>query len=84
MALTIVYKDGETNITPLRLDYAKYNDPKHNAFFQKPARLKSGLKCQSCSPQSRGVLIGTTLIQGQLHPVMWWWLHSGTNEHVRH
>ena len=37
--LIISYKNGDTNITPIELDYAKYNDPKHNAFFQKPAEI---------------------------------------------
>jgi hypothetical protein len=37
--LIISYKKGNTNITPIELDYAKYNDPKYNAFFQKPAEI---------------------------------------------
>lgn len=39
MALTISYKNGETLATPLKLDYIRYNDPKYNAFFQKPAEI---------------------------------------------
>ena len=33
-ALTIRIKDGITQLTPFEIDYARYNDPKHNAFFR--------------------------------------------------
>ncbi len=35
MALSIVYENGVTQIHPFALDYAKFNDPEHNAFFKK-------------------------------------------------
>jgi hypothetical protein len=35
MALTMRFKDGVTTLTPLLLDYARYNDPEHNSFFKK-------------------------------------------------
>lgn len=34
MALTLGYADGVTTISPFVLDYARYNDPKYNAFFK--------------------------------------------------
>ncbi len=34
MALTIRYKDGASRLTPFVLDYERYNDPEHNAFFR--------------------------------------------------
>jgi len=33
-ALTIRHGGGETKVTPWQLDYARYNDPQRNAFFQ--------------------------------------------------
>ena len=36
MALTIRYKDGSSQLTPFLLDYERYNDPEHNAFFREP------------------------------------------------
>ena len=33
MALTISYEDGVSTFKPFELDYARYNDPKYNAFF---------------------------------------------------
>ena len=35
MALTINYEDGVSTFNPFELDYARYNDPKYNAFFKK-------------------------------------------------
>jgi hypothetical protein len=35
MALTIRHAAGVTTLTPFLLDYARYNDPKYNAFFQR-------------------------------------------------
>lgn len=34
MALTIKHQDGESEITPWRVDYERYNDPARNAFFK--------------------------------------------------
>jgi hypothetical protein len=34
MALTIRYRDGIAQLTPFEIDYARYNDPQHNAFFR--------------------------------------------------
>jgi Calcineurin-like phosphoesterase len=34
MALTIRHKDGASQLTPFILDYERYNDPQHNAFFR--------------------------------------------------
>ena len=34
MALTIRHKDGISHLTPFVIDYARYNDPKYNAFFR--------------------------------------------------
>jgi hypothetical protein len=35
MALTIRHKDGINTLSPFEIDYARYNDPKYNAFFSK-------------------------------------------------
>jgi len=32
-ALTIRYRDGRTDIEPWVIDYASYNDPERNEFF---------------------------------------------------
>jgi hypothetical protein len=37
MALTIRHKEGISQLTPFVIDYAHYNDPKYNAFFQRAA-----------------------------------------------
>ncbi len=34
MALMIKYRDGVSQMTPLQLDYERYNDPKFNSFFK--------------------------------------------------
>ncbi len=34
MALTMRIRDGITQLTPFEIDYARFNDPKHNAFFR--------------------------------------------------
>jgi Calcineurin-like phosphoesterase len=34
MALTIRHKDGSSQLTPFVLEYERYNDPEHNAFFR--------------------------------------------------
>ncbi len=34
MALTVLAQDGELELVPFRLDWARYNDPEHNAFFK--------------------------------------------------
>lgn len=34
MALTVHAKDGELDLEPFRLDWARYNDPEHNGFFK--------------------------------------------------
>jgi hypothetical protein len=34
MALTILAQDGEIDLQPFRLDWARYNDPEHNGFFK--------------------------------------------------
>ncbi|MGZ3455956.1 MAG: metallophosphoesterase family protein [Polyangiales bacterium] len=34
MALTIHHKDGQSEITPWKVDYERYNDPEKNAFFK--------------------------------------------------
>jgi uncharacterized tellurite resistance protein B-like protein len=34
MALTIKYADGLSEITPFAIDYARFNDPRYNAFFR--------------------------------------------------
>lgn len=33
MALTIKHTDGVSELTPFLIDYARYNDPRYNAFF---------------------------------------------------
>jgi len=39
MALTIRYRDGRTDIEPWVIDYASYNDPERNEFFNDEADL---------------------------------------------
>ncbi len=34
MALTIKHQDGISELTPFLIDYARFNDPKYNAFFR--------------------------------------------------
>jgi hypothetical protein len=34
MAMTVSFKDGESRIVPWKIDYAPYNDPARNRFFQ--------------------------------------------------
>ena len=34
IALSIRHHDGVSTITPMLLDYARYNDPQYNAFFK--------------------------------------------------
>ncbi|MFT3769385.1 MAG: metallophosphoesterase [Minicystis sp.] len=34
MALTITHKGGATTLSPFRIDYERFNDPRYNAFFQ--------------------------------------------------
>ncbi|MFO0661152.1 MAG: metallophosphoesterase family protein [Polyangiaceae bacterium] len=34
MALTIKHRDGVSTLTPFVIDYARYNDPRYNAFFR--------------------------------------------------
>ena len=34
MALTIKHTDGLSELTPFEIDYARYNDPRTNAFFR--------------------------------------------------
>lgn len=33
MALTVLHRDGVSEVTPFAIDYARYNDPRVNAFF---------------------------------------------------
>jgi hypothetical protein len=40
MALSIAFKDGESQVTPWALDYALYNSPDRNAFFKVPAEIQ--------------------------------------------
>ncbi len=40
MAMTIRFKDGAGQITPLEIDYQRYNDPGRNRFFQAPAEIE--------------------------------------------
>jgi calcineurin-like phosphoesterase family protein len=40
MALTITLQDGETQITPWKIDYETCNDPKYNSFFKDVPKLK--------------------------------------------
>ena len=37
MALTLVYENGKSQITPSPIEYATRNDPKRNAFFREAA-----------------------------------------------
>ena len=39
MALTIRHEDGVSQLTPFVIDYARYNDPKYNAFFREHVAL---------------------------------------------
>jgi hypothetical protein len=41
MALTMMFEDGQCQITPWPIEYATYNDPKRNAFFREAAQLKT-------------------------------------------
>jgi hypothetical protein len=34
MAMTVKYKDGKSQITPWPIDYARYNSPETNKFFE--------------------------------------------------
>jgi uncharacterized tellurite resistance protein B-like protein len=34
MALTIKHEEGVSELTPFAIDYARYNDPRYNAFFR--------------------------------------------------
>jgi hypothetical protein len=34
MALSIRHRDGVSQYTPFLIDYARYNDPRTNAFFR--------------------------------------------------
>ncbi len=40
MALTITWKDGETEVTPWAPEYASYNDPARNDFFKVPPEIE--------------------------------------------
>ncbi len=40
MAMTLHYKDGQSQIVPWKIDYASYNDPERNRFYQAPAELE--------------------------------------------
>ncbi|MEZ4224826.1 MAG: metallophosphoesterase [Polyangiaceae bacterium] len=44
MAMTLRFKDGQSTITPLRIDYERYNSPDKNRFYQAPPEIahKSG------------------------------------------
>jgi hypothetical protein len=39
-ALIIRFKDGASKITPLEIDYERYNDPGKNRFFQAPPEIE--------------------------------------------
>jgi len=39
-AMTLHFKDGESTITPLTIDYERYNDPSKNHFFQSPPEIQ--------------------------------------------
>ncbi|MEB2310388.1 MAG: metallophosphoesterase family protein [Sorangiineae bacterium] len=39
MAMVIRFKDGKGEITPLEIDYERYNDPDKNKFFSAPAEI---------------------------------------------
>jgi hypothetical protein len=43
MAMTIRFKDGKGEITPLEIDYERYNDPEKNRFFQAPPEIEHRL-----------------------------------------
>ncbi len=34
MAMTVKYRDGKSQITPWQIDYARYNSPDTNKFFE--------------------------------------------------
>ncbi len=40
MAMTIRFKDGQGKITPLTIDYERYNDPEKNRFFKAPPEIE--------------------------------------------
>ncbi len=40
MAMTIRFKDGQSKITPLTIDYERYNDPDKNRFFKAPPEIE--------------------------------------------
>jgi hypothetical protein len=40
MAMTIRFKDGQSKLTPLEIDYERYNDPAKNRFFQAPPEIQ--------------------------------------------
>jgi hypothetical protein len=42
MALTIQHERGVSRIVPWKIDYASFNDPERNAFFQRPPELRFG------------------------------------------
>ena len=39
--LTMMFENGQCQITPWPIEYATYNDPKRNAFFREAAQLKT-------------------------------------------
>jgi len=39
-ALVIQFKDGDSKMTPLEIDYERYNDPSKNRFFQAPIEIQ--------------------------------------------
>jgi hypothetical protein len=39
-ALSMTIKDGDTSITPWKIDYLSYNNPEYNAFFKVAPRLQ--------------------------------------------
>ena len=39
-AMTIRFKDGQSTITPITIDYERYNDPDKNRFFQSPPEIE--------------------------------------------
>ena len=39
MALTVRHKDGVSTLSPFAIDWATYNDPRHNAFFRDSVAL---------------------------------------------
>jgi hypothetical protein len=40
MAMTLHYKDGQSQIVPWKIDYGMYNHPGRNRFYQTPAELE--------------------------------------------